>query len=176
MRLEARGAPLHLQRRLQLSSPPRPDLLERRTTARVGLLQLRHRQPRPTRRRRDRGRGRRPGAAPAASKRLPSGSQRLSVPPETGTERRLGRDLLVTVLALGLGLRLWLALTDDGGYWPDEIFQSVEPAHRLAFGYGSLPWEYVQGARTWVLPGLIAPLMIPCALTGCTDPRIYLFP
>ncbi len=41
-------------------------------------------------------------------------------------------------------------------FWPDEIFQSVEQAHRLAFGYGMLPWEFVDGARSWIFPGALA--------------------
>lgn len=57
---------------------------------------------------------------------------------------------------MGLLLRGYLALTDAGIYWPDEIYQSLEPAHRLVFGYGLLPWEFVEGARSWALPGLVA--------------------
>src|ERR1700694_1797806 len=44
--------------------------------------------------------------------------------------------LLAAVLALGALPRVFLALTDDGIYWPDEIYQTLEPAHRLVFGYG----------------------------------------
>ena len=40
-------------------------------------------------------------------------------------------------------------LTDDGIYWPDEIHQSLEPAHRLVFGYGLIAWEFSDGARNW---------------------------
>jgi phosphatidylinositol glycan class B len=67
------------------------------------------------------------------------------------------RLISVVVLAAS-ALRLWLALHDHSIYWPDEIYQSLEPAHRLAFGTGFIPWEFRDGARSWLLPGLIAGL------------------
>ncbi len=80
-------------------------------------------------------------------------------PPPPPSEYRLARGLLLVALAVGTILRVRLALTDDGLYWPDEIFQSLEPAHRLVFGYGFVPWEFIVGARNWALPGLVAGLM-----------------
>ncbi len=59
-------------------------------------------------------------------------------------------------LAAGAVLRLVAAFTDDGIFWPDEVYQSLEPAHRLVFGYGMVAWEYIEGARNWALPGFIA--------------------
>ncbi|MDE2229708.1 MAG: hypothetical protein KGL11_11805 [Alphaproteobacteria bacterium] len=43
--------------------------------------------------------------------------------------------------------------------YPDEIFQAIEPAHRLVYGTGLVPWEFVYGTRSWALPGFIAGLM-----------------
>lgn len=63
--------------------------------------------------------------------------------------------LLATAVSLG-----WILFWEQGVLWPDEIFQTAEQAHRLAFGYGFVPWEYRDGARHWVLPGLLAPLMV----------------
>ena len=89
-------------------------------------------------------------------------------------ERRVARIVLVVVL-LGGGLaRLYLALRDHGLYWPDEIHQSLEPAHRLAFGYGLVAWEYRQGARNWTFASLIAPLLGVSAWLGLDHPRAYL--
>ena len=34
-----------------------------------------------------------------------------------------------------------------------RCYQSLEPAHRLVFGYGMLAWEFIEGARNWALPG-----------------------
>lgn len=80
----------------------------------------------------------------------------------------LGGSLLV-----GAALRLWLAFNDDGIYWPDEIYQSLEPAHRLVFGYGLVAWEFIDGARNWALPGLVAAVMKLASIFS-SEPRGYL--
>lgn len=77
-------------------------------------------------------------------------------------------------LVVGLGARLFLAFTDDGIYWPDEIHQSLEPAHRLVFGYGLIAWEFIQGARSWAFPGVVALVLKACALVGLDAPAHYL--
>ena len=82
--------------------------------------------------------------------------------------------LLALTLCSGLGMRLWLAFHDDGIYWPDEIYQSLEPAHRVVFGFGMLPWEFVQGARNWTLPGLIAGFFKAADLLRLPRPIGYL--
>lgn len=51
------------------------------------------------------------------------------------------------------------ALFPASMHHPDEIFQYLEPAHRLIFGYGTVPWEYRYGMRSWLVPLLVAPLM-----------------
>jgi GPI mannosyltransferase 3 len=40
---------------------------------------------------------------------------------------------------------------------PDETFQYMEQAHRLVFGTGLVPWEFIVGVRSWLLPGLLVP-------------------
>jgi len=77
-------------------------------------------------------------------------------------------------LALGALVRIHLASTDDGIYWPDEIYQSLEPAHRLVFGYGFVPWEFIDGARNWALPGLVAGLLWVAKVLGLDAPPQYL--
>jgi hypothetical protein len=93
--------------------------------------------------------------------------------------RRLADRKLWAVLILGLSLstgsllRLWLATHDDGIFWPDEIYQSLEPAHHLVFGYGLMAWEFRDGARNWAFPGFVALLLKACSLVGITDSRSY---
>jgi phosphatidylinositol glycan class B len=94
-------------------------------------------------------------------------------PPETA-ERLLAWVLLVLALVVGAALRVWQALADDGLYWPDEIYQSLEPAHRLVFGYGLVAWEFIAGARTWALPALVAALMGLARALGLDSPPGYL--
>lgn len=65
--------------------------------------------------------------------------------------------------------RLWAAWCNQGVFWPDEIFQSIEQAHRLVFGYGITPWEFRTGARSWVLPGLIAAVLKLGSVAGISS-------
>lgn len=81
---------------------------------------------------------------------------------------------LAPVLALGALLRLYWALHDQGLYWPDEVYQSLEPAHRLVFGYGLQAWEFIEGARSWALPWLVAALMKAATWVGLDAPPGYL--
>jgi len=64
--------------------------------------------------------------------------------------------LVPACLLVALALRVWAAIWDQGLVWPDEIFQTLEQAHRVVFGWGAIPWEFRDGARSWVYPGLIA--------------------
>lgn len=84
------------------------------------------------------------------------------------------RLVLWTALIAGLGCRIYVSLTDDGIYWPDEIHQSLEPAHRLIFGYGLIAWEFAAGARNWAFPGFVAAVMKVSAALGGDSPQIYL--
>ena len=77
-------------------------------------------------------------------------------------------------MALGFGLRLMVAFVSKEIIHPDEIFQYLEQAHRLVFGYGIVPWEYVHGIRSWLLPMVLAlPLWISREL-GINDPHLYI--
>lgn len=86
---------------------------------------------------------------------------------------RSAQVLLWLPAALGLLSRLQLATTDHGIFWPDEIYQSFEPAHALVFGHGLIPWEFIDGARNWALPGLVALLLKLLALVGLEQPTSY---
>lgn len=92
---------------------------------------------------------------------------------DTATPRLAGRALLVAGLALGLGVRLVLAVTDDSVYWPDEVHKTLEPAHRVAFGYGFQAWEFVRGASNWTLAGLLGGGLKALSLVGLDDPHRY---
>jgi hypothetical protein len=63
------------------------------------------------------------------------------------------------LLLVAFALRLGAFYLAPNIHWPDEIFQGMEPAHRLVFGTGAVAWEWVAGARSWLLPGLFAALM-----------------
>jgi hypothetical protein len=73
---------------------------------------------------------------------------------------------MLVVLPVAALLRIFLAVTDHGIYWPDEIFQTVEPGHRIAFGYGFKSWEYAGGYRSWALPGMLAGYLRIASMLG----------
>jgi hypothetical protein len=70
---------------------------------------------------------------------------------------------LAAILLLALAVRLAVAWTQVYVAYLDETFQYFEQAHRLAFGSGIKPWEFFDGARSWLLPGLISSAPIPCS-------------
>ncbi len=69
--------------------------------------------------------------------------------------------------------RFLAAILAPGIHHPDEIFQSLEQAHRVVFGYGFVPWEFEHGIRSWLLPGAIAAMMRVGLLFG-DGPGAYL--
>jgi hypothetical protein len=52
----------------------------------------------------------------------------------------------------------------------DEVFQFLEPAHRVAFGTWLPSWEWQQGLRNWAVPGLLGGLLKLVSATGARDP------
>ncbi len=79
---------------------------------------------------------------------------------------RLPEALVLFVAAVP---RVWAAIAEQGLFWPDEFYQSLEQAHRFAFGYGIVPWEFAEGARSWLFPGLIGILWKAMALVGLSS-------
>ncbi len=78
------------------------------------------------------------------------------------------------LLLVGLLLRLFVAFVSEQFHHPDEIFNYLEQAHRLVFGYGHIPWEYRFGYRSWVLPGLISGVLWLCKTLQIDQPTIYI--
>ena len=80
---------------------------------------------------------------------------------------------LTLVLALAFAIRAGVALSGDFVLHPDEIMQYLEPAHRLVFGSGVTFWEYFYGARSWLVPGLVAAVLALFDALGLGEPRWY---
>ena len=78
------------------------------------------------------------------------------------------------ILLFALAARLGIALSGDVYLHPDEIMQYLEPAHKLVFGNGGVFWEFFHGARSWLIPGLIAGLLMLCKLLGLGEPGWYI--
>ncbi len=78
------------------------------------------------------------------------------------------------LLGAALLLRAAIALWGDFVLHPDEIMQYLEPAHYVAFGNGVLYWEYLHGARSWLIPGAIAGVLKALDGLGLAQPAIYI--
>ncbi|KAG8345993.1 putative Alg9 like mannosyltransferase family [Trypanosoma vivax] len=59
------------------------------------------------------------------------------------------------VLAI-YALRLFLCVTVRTVEAPDEWWQSTEVAYNMVFGKGHLPWEWHNGLRSVIFPGIVA--------------------
>jgi GPI mannosyltransferase 3 len=106
-----------------------------------------------------------------------SGSPQLaksgSVPNCWPTARLLALTGLIVLVIVAVGLRLVPIIVEPSLNWGDEIFQTLEPAHRLVYGYGLVTWEFQLGMRSWLLPGFVAAIMEAARLIG-HGPDIYL--
>src|SRR5579872_2023631 len=79
----------------------------------------------------------------------------------------------VAIYLIAFALRLLPVFAFPGINFPDEIFQTIEPAHRLVYGTGLVPWEFLYGTRSWVLPGVIAGVMRAAQFVG-DGPAVYM--
>lgn len=66
--------------------------------------------------------------------------------------------MLNKILLFFVALRIASVFLVKTWYVPDEYWQSLEVAHRLAFGYGHLTWEWTHGIRSYIYPSIIAGL------------------
>src|SRR5438105_7930092 len=88
-------------------------------------------------------------------------------------DQQLASAGLVLVVLMAIGVRLVPILIEPSLNWWDEVFQATEPAHRLIYGYGLVPWEFQLGMRSWLLPGIVTGLMEAARLAG-DGPAYYL--
>ncbi|KAI8441124.1 hypothetical protein MSG28_009376 [Choristoneura fumiferana] len=60
-------------------------------------------------------------------------------------------------------------------YVPDEYWQTLEVAHKQAFGYGVLTWEWQKGIRSYLYPSVVAALYTILKFTGLDYPEAVVF-
>jgi hypothetical protein len=77
------------------------------------------------------------------------------------------------VALVALVVRVVYAFTTDQFHHPDELFQYLEQGHRLAFGYGSVPWEFRQGLRSLVIPVFVSFWLLVCKALHLGEPEVY---
>jgi GPI mannosyltransferase 3 len=80
---------------------------------------------------------------------------------------------LAGLLAVAFALRLIPVFVLPGILVADEVIQTVEQAHRMVYGSGFVPWEFLYGIRSWLLPGVFAGVMLAVRPLG-EDPAVYL--
>ena len=90
-----------------------------------------------------------------------------------GAEAQPSWRYLPHCLVAALLLRLGLHMFSDFVAYTDELQQYLEQGHRLAFGYGIMTWEWHWGARSYLLPGIIAGLLLPFKWLGIDNPAYY---
>ena len=92
---------------------------------------------------------------------------------ENGSAHRKVSVFVYWLMLFGLLLRIVFALNAQNIDHPDEIFQYLEPAHRLVFGYGFITWEYRFGTRCWLIPLFVSLPLFLCQSLGLADPAVY---
>lgn len=104
-----------------------------------------------------------PAAAPPLDPSAPGLVQLGTTPSPTVAEqpavwwREKGAMRLIGLVMLAAAIpRAAAAIIDHSIFWPDEYYQTVEQANRIAFGFGIIPWEFREGARSWFFPGVLA--------------------
>jgi phosphatidylinositol glycan class B len=76
-----------------------------------------------------------------------------------GGQSRTTIFILIAICLIGLVTRVALALHFPNIAHPDETFQYLEQANRVVTGRGLIPWEYVVGVRSWLIPGMFVPVI-----------------
>lgn len=74
------------------------------------------------------------------------------------------------VVAVILAVRLLSVFLVQTWYVPDEYWQTLEVAHKHAFGYGALTWEWQKGIRSYLYPSIVAVLYTILKFTGLDYP------
>ena len=102
-----------------------------------------------------------------------SSATTTAAPSAVRSEKVTWRWLWPLVFA-AFALRIVAAFNSASPLHPDEVLQYLEQGHRLAFGYGFVPWEYSFGVRSWAIPIVIAGLLRFADVLGLSEPWLYI--
>ncbi len=105
-------------------------------------------------------------SAPVAVKTAPAGSLLERFIAWDGAPARVCFGLFL----LGFLLRFGFAVTHPTIFRPDEVFQSLEPAHGLLSGRYIAAWEFLEGARSWLFPCIVLGPMALARAAGLGAP------
>ncbi|KAI5635229.1 alg9-like mannosyltransferase family domain-containing protein [Phthorimaea operculella] len=79
------------------------------------------------------------------------------------------------VVAAILFVRILSVFLVQTWYVPDEYWQTLEVAHKHAFGYGALTWEWQKGIRSYLVPGIVTAVYTVLKYTGLDYPEAVIF-
>jgi hypothetical protein len=88
-------------------------------------------------------------------------------------KKKITSKPLFSIIAISFLIRFCLAFLIPISLHGDQIYQTLEPAHYLAFGRGFLAWEWHDGIRSWAYPGFLAGIMKLCSYIS-SNPRFYI--
>ncbi|MDB5613709.1 MAG: Alg9 family protein mannosyltransferase [Devosia sp.] len=86
--------------------------------------------------------------------------------PKSAPYSRNEQVILAAIFVVALAIRVAAAVWYPSVHHPDETFQYWEQGHRLAFGFGIVPWEYRMGIRSYFIPSILAGVMKVVAAFG----------
>jgi len=80
------------------------------------------------------------------------------------------------ILGGAFAVRVAVALAGDFVVHPDEVMQYLEPAHGAVFGNAVVYWEFLFGARSWLVPGIVAAVLAAARVLagGEAGPDLYI--
>ncbi|HEY3353980.1 MAG TPA: hypothetical protein VGQ83_12080 [Polyangia bacterium] len=96
------------------------------------------------------------------------------VPSSSTRSADLTRATLLIILLAGVAVRVAYAVGATGLFHPDDIHQTLEPAHGVVYGVGLRFWEFERGARPWTAPGVYVVLLGFLKWLGVTAPGQYM--
>lgn len=78
-------------------------------------------------------------------------------------QRLIDAGAIMVILLAGLLIRITAWLYAPHIIHADETFQYIEQGFRLVSGRGAIPWEYLEGIRSWILPGIVSGIILGSA-------------
>ncbi|NPE08144.1 MAG: phospholipid carrier-dependent glycosyltransferase [Asgard group archaeon] len=77
--------------------------------------------------------------------------------------------IIILIWFVALVIRILAAVFSKGYIHPDEQYQSIEVAYNEIFGFGKLPWEFIEGARSWLYPYIVVVIFKIMIYFGATN-------
>ncbi|MHA1212327.1 MAG: phospholipid carrier-dependent glycosyltransferase [Candidatus Heimdallarchaeota archaeon] len=77
--------------------------------------------------------------------------------------------IILLIWLLAVVVRILASAFSKGSMHPDEHYQSIEVVYYKIFGTGWIPWEFEEGVRSWVYPGIVYVIFKIMIFFGATN-------